>query len=98
VTLRRITLADVRQAEAGELGSVIGKAIGDLEVYALDEHMQLLPAGVSGEIWVGGPGVARGYLRRADLTAERFVPHPYALHDGERLYRTGDLGRRLNHG
>ena len=98
VTLRRITLADVRQAQAGELGSVIGEAIGDLEVYVLDERMELLPTGVSGEIWVGGPGMARVYLGRADLTAERFVPHPYALHSGERLYRTGDMGRRLSHG
>jgi amino acid adenylation domain-containing protein/non-ribosomal peptide synthase protein (TIGR01720 family) len=98
VTLRRITLADVRQAEAGELGSVIGDAIGDLEVYVLDERMEVVPAGVVGEIWVGGAGVARGYLRRADLTAERFVPHPYALRAGERLYRTGDVGRRLSHG
>jgi amino acid adenylation domain-containing protein/non-ribosomal peptide synthase protein (TIGR01720 family) len=98
VTLRRITLADVRQAEAGELGSVIGEAIDDLEVYVLDERMEVVPVGVAGEMWVGGAGLARGYLRRADLTAERFVPHPYALRAGERLYRTGDVGRRLDDG
>jgi len=98
VTLRRITVTDVRQTDAGELGSVIGKAIDDLEVYVLDERMEVLPAGVSGEIWVGGAGVARGYLGLADLTAERFVPHPYALYAGERLYRTGDVGRRLSNG
>ena len=95
VTLRRITVADV---EAPALGSVIGEAIGDLEVYVLDERMALLPAGITGEIWVGGAGVARGYLGRADLTAERFMPNPYAIHSGERLYRTGDAGRRLSHG
>jgi amino acid adenylation domain-containing protein/non-ribosomal peptide synthase protein (TIGR01720 family) len=98
VTLRRITLADVRQAEAGELGSVIGEAIGDLAVYVLDERMEVVPAGVAGEMWVGGAGVARGYLGRAGLTAERFAPHPYALRAGERLYRTGDVGRRLSDG
>jgi len=98
VTLRRITVADVRQTDAGELGSVIGEGIDDLEVYVLDERMEVLPAGVTGEIWVGGAGVARGYLGLADLTAERFVPHPYALYAGERLYRTGDLGRRLSNG
>src|SRR5262249_28091087 len=95
VTLRRITLADVLQAEAGEVCSVIGEAIGDLEIYVLDERMELLPTGVSGEIWVGGAGITRGYLRRADLIAERFVPHPFAFRAGERLYRTGDVGRRL---
>jgi acyl-CoA synthetase (AMP-forming)/AMP-acid ligase II len=98
VTLRRLTLADVQQAEAGELGSVIGEAIYDLEVYVLDERTEVQPAGVYGEIWVGGAGVARGYLGRADLTAERFLPHPYSKRAGERLYRTGDAGRRLHSG
>ena len=98
VTLRRIILSDVRQAKAGELGSVIGEAISDLAVYILDDRMEILPASVSGEIWVGGAGVARGYLGRADLTAERFVPNPYALRAGEHLYRTGDAGRRLING
>ena len=64
----------------------------DLQVYVLDEWMQPLPSGVPGELCVGGAGVARGYLDRADLTAERFMPNPYARQAGERLYRSGDQG------
>ncbi len=56
-----------------------------------------MPIGVAGEMYVGGGGVARGYLNRAELTAQRFVPDPFAG-DGSRLYRTGDLARRLENG
>ena len=75
-------------------GSVIGGPLGDLELYILDGQMQPVPEGVGGELYVGGGGVARGYLGKAKLTAQRFVPHPYCDREGARLYRTGDVARR----
>jgi amino acid adenylation domain-containing protein len=76
-------------------GSVIGGPLPDLAVYLLDAAGEPVPVGVPGEIRVGGAGVARGYLRRPDLTAERFVPDPFSGVPGARLYRSGDLARRL---
>ncbi|ARZ72276.1 hypothetical protein SMD11_6700 [Streptomyces albireticuli] len=75
----------------------IGVPIPDLSVWVVDRAGQLAPAGVPGEMWVGGPGVAWGYLGRPDLTAERFVPDPFGGGTG-RLYRSGDLARRLSDG
>jgi aryl carrier-like protein len=77
----------------GVAGSVIGRPIRNTEVYILNEEGGLLPVGVGGEICIGGRGVALGYLNRAELTAEKFIDHPYKV--GERLYRTGDRGRWL---
>ncbi|HET9365049.1 MAG TPA: condensation domain-containing protein, partial [Candidatus Angelobacter sp.] len=71
----------------------IGKPIGDRRMYVLDAGMRAVPVGVVGEGYIGGPSVARGYLRRPELTAERFVPDPNSEEGGERLYRTGDLVR-----
>ncbi|MBF6055962.1 amino acid adenylation domain-containing protein, partial [Streptomyces eurocidicus] len=75
----------------------IGVPIPDMSVWVVDRAGQLAPAGVPGEMWVGGPGVAWGYLGRPDLTAERFVPDPFGDGAG-RLYRSGDLARRLSDG
>jgi amino acid adenylation domain-containing protein len=76
----------------------IGRQLGDMRIYILDEHLQLLPVGVTGELFVSGPGLVRGYHRRPGLTAERFIPNPYSAEAGARLYRSGDLGRHLPNG
>ncbi len=78
-------------------GSLIGERIPDLQTYVLDERQKLVPIGVAGELYVGGGGLARGYLQRPGLTAERFVPHPWG-EEGARLYRTGDCGRYVANG
>jgi thioesterase domain-containing protein/acyl carrier protein len=68
------------------------------KVYVLDSELNPVGVGVSGEIYIGGAGVARGYLKRTELTAEKFLPDPYSVEPGGRLYRTGDLGRYLESG
>lgn len=92
VTLRSVTLDD-----AVERGSPIGSPIADLHVRLLDHDLRPAAAGVDAELFVGGPGVARGYLGRPDLTAQRFLPDPLG-DPGTRLYRSGDLARRLTNG
>ncbi|WP_157697822.1 non-ribosomal peptide synthetase, partial [Caballeronia calidae] len=67
-------------------------------IYLLDAHGQLVPPGTTGELYIGGAGVARGYLNRADLTAERFLDDPFSHEPGARMYRTGDLARWLPDG
>ncbi|MCW3467115.1 non-ribosomal peptide synthetase [Chitinophaga nivalis] len=76
----------------------LGKTIQNLYIYILDKSLQLAPAGVAGEICVAGIGVSRGYLKRPELTADRFIRNPFSTDPGSRMYRTGDLGRWLPDG
>jgi len=91
VTYRPLTAGDLDSIR----GSRIGGAIPDLSVYVLDQRLRQVPDLVPGELYVGGDGLARGYLNRAELTAERFIPDPFGREAGARLYRSGDLVRRL---
>jgi amino acid adenylation domain-containing protein len=90
------------EAESGETEATtsvpIGRPISNTQVYVLDEHMNPVPVGVRGEIYVGGDGLALGYWRQPEMTAQRFVANPVAPERSAKLYRTGDLGRWRNSG
>jgi amino acid adenylation domain-containing protein len=81
------------RVEAGACPVTIGPPIQNTQFYVLDKHNQPLPLGVPGELHIGGDGVARGYYKRPELTAERFVPDPFSGTSDRRLYKTGDLVR-----
>ena len=91
VTYKEITSSEIRQNTSN-----IGRPIPTVSLLILDRNGKLVPPGVAGELYVGGAGLARGYLNRPELTAERFIDHPYI--PGEKLYRTGDLAKMLTIG
>jgi amino acid adenylation domain-containing protein len=76
----------------------IGRPIHNTQTYLLDQNLQPVPIGVPGMLYIGGAGLARGYLNKAELTADKFIPNPYTNQIGERLYKTGDLARYLPNG
>ncbi|PHV07123.1 non-ribosomal peptide synthetase [Janthinobacterium sp. BJB412] len=89
----------VEQVRPGAAPISIGQPIANTQVYVVDAHLQLQPAGVPGEMLIGGAGVALGYLRRPELTAEKFIADPFNPSAAEaRLYRSGDLARRCRDG
>ncbi|GAA3871758.1 amino acid adenylation domain-containing protein [Streptomyces sedi] len=94
VTRRPLLPAEVAEAaRTGRRHSPIGRPLADLRVRLLDGALREVPIGVPGELYVSGPGLARGYLHRPALTADRFPPDPHATAPGARMYRTGDLAR-----
>ncbi|BBD64379.1 amino acid adenylation domain-containing protein [Nostoc commune NIES-4072] len=94
VTYRPLKIADLEVASA----SLIGRPIGDLQVYLLDRYRQPVPIGVPGEMYIGGAGVTRGYLNRPTLTSERFIPNCFSNKPNALLYKSGDLARYLPNG
>jgi amino acid adenylation domain-containing protein len=92
------TWHEVRAVDPDAPSVPIGRPIANTEVYVLDRNGEPVPCGIPGEIHIGGPGLATGYLGRGDLTAERFVGHPFAREPGARLYRTGDRARYRSDG
>ena len=77
---------------------VIGKPVANTQVYILDNQLQIVPIGVTGELYIGGAGLTRGYLNRPELTAEKFIPNPFSDEPEAKLYQTGDLVRYLPDG
>jgi amino acid adenylation domain-containing protein len=76
----------------------IGRPIANTQIYLLDEQMRQVPIGATGEVYIAGKGLARGYLNQTELTAEKFVAHPFSTVPGARLYKTGDLARHQQDG
>ena len=85
--------ASLAECGAAEGIPAIGRPLANSELYVLDRHLQPLPVGVPGELYIGGVGLARGYLKRPELSAERFIRHPFSSDPQARLYKTGDRVR-----
>ena len=86
------------QDERGYTTTPLGRPIANTQIYLLDQHRNLVPIGIPGEVYIGGASVARGYLNRPELTSERFIPNPFNTEPDARLYKTGDLARYLPNG
>jgi amino acid adenylation domain-containing protein/non-ribosomal peptide synthase protein (TIGR01720 family)/FkbM family methyltransferase len=98
-TVGVLTCAAQPGADGRESAAVpLGRPLANVRVYLLNSYRRPVPAGVAGEVYVGGSCVARGYINRPELTAERFTPDPFSSEPGARLYRTGDLARSLSDG
>ncbi|MCP4319881.1 MAG: amino acid adenylation domain-containing protein, partial [Hyphomicrobiales bacterium] len=78
--------------------NIIGLPFPNVTYYVLDAHLQPLPVGVMGELYIGGDGVGRGYLNRSDLTCKAFIKNPFSSNDGSRIYKTGDIVKLLPDG
>ena len=93
------TYSTIIQLDPSETGPVlIGRPIANTTVYVLNPQLQPAPVGVTGELWIGGAGVTRGYLNRPAMTAQKFLPDPFGQQPGARLYRTGDLVKYADNG
>lgn len=90
-TTVHVTYKEITEREIDEGRSNIGQPIPTLQAYILDEYQRIQVMGIPGELYVAGEGLARGYLNRPELTAEKFVEHPFAA--GEKMYKTGDVAR-----
>ena len=93
-----VTWYDPRRQQGPLWRVPLGRPISNVQCYVLDSRLQPVPIGVAGELHVGGVGLARGYLGRPELTAEKFIPHPFSSGPGARLYKSGDLVRYLPEG
>jgi len=87
-----------KEPEVTAISIPIGRPIGNTQTYILDQNLQPVPIGITGELYLGGPGVARGYRNRPELTAQRFITDPFSKEPNARLYKTGDLARFLADG
>ena len=92
------TFGRVFPTECVAIPPSIGRPIANTQIYILDEHLRQVPIGTPGELCIGGAGLAKGYLNQPELTAEKFIPHPWSSEPGARLYKTGDLARYLPDG